>query len=210
VIGAASSRLLADEFKAWLPSVIKHLIGWAVRSVPEDKRERYAEEWQSHIDETPGEIGKLIVGLGLLPAAWKLSRISPKPRARQIEEIVTALRYLERWKRRTLIVQLVMLPAAQERPRILPEKYDQQTVSEVSDLISRIAVEQPNCEPFVKEWAAAIEKAWAEGFQRGYRESAAERGERVNPSDLAVAIAIAKAKAEDRLRGIVNQIKGKG
>jgi hypothetical protein len=80
LIAAASSKLVADEFKAWLPSVINHLIGWAIRSLPEDKRERYAEEWQSDIDETPGEIGKLIVGLGLLPAAWKLSRIAPSPR----------------------------------------------------------------------------------------------------------------------------------
>jgi hypothetical protein len=190
VIAAASSKLAADEFKAWLPSVIKHLIGWAIRSLPDDKRERYAEEWQSHIDETPGEIGKLIVGLGLLPAAWKLSRIIPrKPRARQSEEIVAAVRDQERWARKNFIVRAVTMRAARERRRILQERLDQQTLWEMNDLVRRIAVEEPNCEPFIKEWAAAVDKAAAEGFEEGYRSVAAARGQTVNPSDMAAAIA---------------------
>jgi hypothetical protein len=189
VIATASSKLVADEFKAWLPSVIKHLIGWAIRSLPDDKRERYAEEWQSHIDETPGEIGKLIVGLGLLPAAWKLSRISRKPRARQSEEIVAAMRDHARWARKNFIVRAVTMRTARERQRILKEKPDQQTLWEMNDLIRRIAVEEPNCEPFVKEWAAALDKAAAEGFEEGYRSVVAARGQTFNPSDMAAAIA---------------------
>jgi hypothetical protein len=90
IIGAAGSKLVADEFKAWLPTMINHLIRWAVSLLPEDKRERYAEEWQREIDETPGEIGKLIFGFGLLLAGWRLSRILSKPTVHEIDEIRNA------------------------------------------------------------------------------------------------------------------------
>ena len=88
VIGAAASKLMADEFKAWLPTVINHLIGWATSLLPENQREDYAEEWRSDIDRTPGEIGKLIFALDLLRAAWKLSRIASKTTARENDEIL--------------------------------------------------------------------------------------------------------------------------
>src|SRR5258708_685090 len=115
VLGAAFSKQAADEFKAWTPRLLAAVVQCAIRRLPEDQRERYAEEWRSHIDETPGEIGKLIVGLGLLPAARKLSRISPNPRLHQIEEIVTAMRDAVRWTKQDYIVQVATLPAAQER-----------------------------------------------------------------------------------------------
>jgi hypothetical protein len=86
LIGAASSKLVADEFKAWQPTVINRLIGWGISLLPEDQREHYAEEWRSDIDSTPGEIGKLIFALDLVRGAWRLSRMSPEPTAREIDE----------------------------------------------------------------------------------------------------------------------------
>jgi hypothetical protein len=75
VLGAAVSRQLTDEFKAWTPRIIEWLIGCAVLKLPEDQRERFGEEWRSHINETPGEIGKLSNALSLLSAPRKM----PKP-----------------------------------------------------------------------------------------------------------------------------------
>jgi phage terminase Nu1 subunit (DNA packaging protein) len=60
ILAAAAARLLADEFKAWAPWIIERLIRRAVRELPQNLRERYEEEWQSHVDEIPGDIGKVI------------------------------------------------------------------------------------------------------------------------------------------------------
>jgi hypothetical protein len=197
VLAAAFSKQAADEFKAWTPRLIAAVVQCAVRRLHEDQRDRYAEEWRSHIDETPGEIGKLVVGLGLLWAAWKLSRTLPKPRARQIEEIVTAIRAAERWRRQKYIVRLVTLRAASKRLRFLQEVLqDQQTQIEMMRAVLRIAAEEPG-DPFMQKWAAV----WEEGFEKGYRASAA--GRNAQPSDLASAIANARA----RRRGVANRIK---
>jgi hypothetical protein len=53
ILVTAISRQLADEFKAWTPWLIGHIIRRAVCQLPENERERFAEEWQSHVDD-PG------------------------------------------------------------------------------------------------------------------------------------------------------------
>ena len=73
IVGAAVSRQITDEFKAWQPSVVRYLINYAVQLLHQDQRERFAEEWSSHVNEVPGEIGKLVVAFGFLQAAWKMS-----------------------------------------------------------------------------------------------------------------------------------------
>src|SRR5258707_7526494 len=73
VLGAAATKLIVDEVKAWIPWVIKHLIHCAVRLLPEERRERFSEEWQSHVEEIPGDLGKLVVAIGFLSASWKMS-----------------------------------------------------------------------------------------------------------------------------------------
>jgi len=40
--------------------------------LPENQRARYTEEWKSHVDQIPGEIGKLIDAFGFLAASWKM------------------------------------------------------------------------------------------------------------------------------------------
>jgi lipopolysaccharide/colanic/teichoic acid biosynthesis glycosyltransferase len=73
IIGAAASTQLSDEFKAWSPWVVRKVIQHAVRKLPENKRERFAEEWQAHVNEIPGDIGKLLAAFGFLSASRKLS-----------------------------------------------------------------------------------------------------------------------------------------
>jgi hypothetical protein len=69
MIAAAVSRQLADEFKAWIPWITKHLVRRAVRKLPEDQRSRYEEEWSSYLVEVPGELGKLVAALGFAQAS---------------------------------------------------------------------------------------------------------------------------------------------
>jgi DNA-binding NtrC family response regulator len=72
LLGACGSRLLADEFKAWVPSVVDRIISFAVRRAPQHLRERLAEEWRGHVNDTPGDLGKLVVASGFIWASGKL------------------------------------------------------------------------------------------------------------------------------------------
>jgi hypothetical protein len=77
IFAAVLSRQLTDEFKAWTPWIIKHLVSRAVRRLAEEERNRCEEEWLSHVNELPGEIGKIMAALGFLYAAQEMSsRIS--------------------------------------------------------------------------------------------------------------------------------------
>jgi len=73
IFTAACSRQMADEFKAWTPWMIGRLIAFAVRLLPEDRRDRYGEEWSSYAAEIPGEIGKIITVLNFSLAALRIS-----------------------------------------------------------------------------------------------------------------------------------------
>jgi hypothetical protein len=73
IFGAAISRQLTDEFEAWTPWLVNYLIQRALRQLPENQRKRREEEWLSHVDEIPGEVGKLIDALDFLRASWKIS-----------------------------------------------------------------------------------------------------------------------------------------
>jgi hypothetical protein len=75
ILIAAFSRQLADEFKAWTPWLVRKLIAHAVRRLPVDRRERYGEEWSSHVEEIPGEIGKILVTLSLFWAAIRIGHM---------------------------------------------------------------------------------------------------------------------------------------
>lgn len=72
VLTAALSRTVAEEIEAWSPSIIRSLIKLAVGRLPESQRERFDEEWQSHVSEVPGRVAKLLVAAGFLIAARKM------------------------------------------------------------------------------------------------------------------------------------------
>jgi hypothetical protein len=67
------SRQLVDEFKAWTPWMISSLVAFAVRRLPKDRQERYCEEWQSHVAEIPGEVGKIFTALSFSIAAFRMN-----------------------------------------------------------------------------------------------------------------------------------------
>jgi len=76
VLGAAVSRLLADEAKAWTPRAVKTLIRVAVARLPEAQRSRRDEEWQSHVNDTPGDLSKLITAVGFIIASRRIRDFS--------------------------------------------------------------------------------------------------------------------------------------
>jgi hypothetical protein len=84
------SSLVADEFKAWLPWITGRVIRRAVRSLPADQRQRYSEEWDSHLDEVPGAFAKLFFAFGLLWAGWKMSRMSTGQTSQLPEKLKSA------------------------------------------------------------------------------------------------------------------------
>lgn len=73
VLTAALSRTVAQEIEAWCPSITRSLTKLAVGRLPEGQRERFDEEWQSHVSEVPGKIGKIVVALGFLFAAHNMA-----------------------------------------------------------------------------------------------------------------------------------------
>jgi hypothetical protein len=82
ILAAALSNQIADEFKAWTPWLTRRLIELWVSKLPrgiedrdgENLRDRYREEWTRLIDDTPGQIGKLVEAASLFKAARHLKR----------------------------------------------------------------------------------------------------------------------------------------
>jgi division/cell wall cluster transcriptional repressor MraZ len=70
VLTSAIARLLADEFKAWSPKLTGFVVRFAVGRLPKQQRERYSEEWSAHINDIPGEVGKLCAATGFVWASW--------------------------------------------------------------------------------------------------------------------------------------------
>ena len=62
--------VLATELVSWSPIWAAWLVVAAVRRLPPEMRERMSEEWQGHVDRTPGALGKLYVAQGFMRAAF--------------------------------------------------------------------------------------------------------------------------------------------
>jgi hypothetical protein len=72
VVAAAVSKVLAEELKAWTPKITRKLVALAVARLAEQQRERFSEEWSSHVAEFPGDIAKIISASGLLWAGFRI------------------------------------------------------------------------------------------------------------------------------------------
>ena|ERR1017187_10151969 len=68
---AACAGVLVEEVKSLLPWLSTRALRVAVRLLPSDAKERYAEEWASHLLEVPSPISKLIFALYLMPTGLK-------------------------------------------------------------------------------------------------------------------------------------------
>ena len=68
-----------------VPSLTRQLLDLATKRLPEDQRERFAEEWQSHINEVSGDLRKIVFALGCVSAAQNMTlrRVRFAPRGEQ-------------------------------------------------------------------------------------------------------------------------------
>jgi len=85
-IATIIATLFAGEIKAWLPWMTKRVIALAVRILPRDQRERYNEEWLSFIDETPGDIAKLLTVTGFVFAGLVIRLQTPAQAPIEVNE----------------------------------------------------------------------------------------------------------------------------
>ncbi len=77
ILASTVSKVAADEVKAWTPWIASRLTTFAVRRLPEHCRDRYREEWASHLEDIPGNVGKLWVAIGFYTAARKIAAADP-------------------------------------------------------------------------------------------------------------------------------------
>ncbi|MGO7531689.1 sugar transferase [Rhizobium leguminosarum] len=73
VLGSAFSKILAEEFKAWRPNIVHRLVAVAASLLSDVDRDRYREEWSAHVEEVPGDLGKVFSAIGFLWAAARMS-----------------------------------------------------------------------------------------------------------------------------------------
>lgn len=70
ILAATISQQLVDEFKAWTPWLTRKLVMIAAHIAPTSAKERCAEEWLSHLEEIPGQIGKILAAIGFIGAGF--------------------------------------------------------------------------------------------------------------------------------------------
>lgn len=84
ILLATMSRLTSDELRAWCPRWTALLLEYALATLPVARRDRYNEEWASHIAEMPGELSRLAAAVGFVFAARKIVRLARHMTLRQI------------------------------------------------------------------------------------------------------------------------------
>jgi hypothetical protein len=72
---ALGPSFLGDELKVWMPWFTKRLLHIAIRRLPEAQRERFSEEWASHINEVRGETRKAAFALGCIFAGLQIASL---------------------------------------------------------------------------------------------------------------------------------------
>jgi hypothetical protein len=103
VVTAVLVKLIGDEAKAWLPKIVERLVRRAIKKLPDVEQERFDEEWRADLDETPGDLGKLLIALGFQFAAWRMhvEMHTPVERLREIAVKVKRTLFETVWGRRS-------------------------------------------------------------------------------------------------------------
>jgi pilus assembly protein CpaE len=72
-LAAVLNRLSGGALHAWIPWFTRRLLEIAAIRSPYDQRERLAEEWESHINEVSGDLGKIVFAYGCVSAAHQIA-----------------------------------------------------------------------------------------------------------------------------------------
>ena len=85
MLAAVLNGLSGGALQAWIPRFTGRLLEIAAIRLPYDQRERFAEEWASHINEVSGDFGKIAFAWGCVSAAQQIEfrRVRFAPRAEQ-------------------------------------------------------------------------------------------------------------------------------
>ncbi len=75
VLSSFASKLAANEAQGWIPRLAERVLIRAVQKLPDEHRERYAEEWRAHMRELPGCLAGLAFAIGLLSAASRIANL---------------------------------------------------------------------------------------------------------------------------------------
>ena len=65
--------LFADRLRAWILWFTQALLALAVERLPDAQRERFAEEWASHVNDISTDIGKVLFARGCVSAAREIA-----------------------------------------------------------------------------------------------------------------------------------------
>ena len=72
IVDSILARILADEVRDCVPLASRWLISRAVNRLPERHRERFSEEWSSHVEATPGTISTIFACAGFVVASRRM------------------------------------------------------------------------------------------------------------------------------------------
>jgi hypothetical protein len=76
LLTATFAKLLADEYKAWAPTLVEAILHLAVVILPPAKRERCAEEWRGRVGDVPGDLSKTTMACGFVLAAIRIDGLA--------------------------------------------------------------------------------------------------------------------------------------
>jgi lipopolysaccharide/colanic/teichoic acid biosynthesis glycosyltransferase len=88
---AIAARLVASDIEASLPQLTERLIDRAVRRLPHEQRDRFAEEWRSHVNETPGGLRKLATACGFQAASRTIAAASRHGTVQPVQDAVRSM-----------------------------------------------------------------------------------------------------------------------
>jgi len=75
ILTAVLNLLFADKLEPWIAWFTTALLDLAVQRLPKSQRERFAEEWASHLNDISGDIGKVLFARGCVSAAHEMASL---------------------------------------------------------------------------------------------------------------------------------------
>jgi hypothetical protein len=87
ILVGVGSKIVADEIKAWCPTITARIVRSAAQRLFPDQRERYVEEWTSDLAQVPGSVSKVLFALDLHRAAFGINLNLRRSRRLQVQKM---------------------------------------------------------------------------------------------------------------------------
>jgi uncharacterized protein involved in exopolysaccharide biosynthesis len=149
IIAAVLTRFFVDKLNIWMRCLTKRLLRIAIEHLPEAQRERFSEEWASHINEVTGEISKIAVALGCISAAQQMAS-SSKPDEPVLTPILMREGAMGYWFKQILVPVLVATLGAY-LTYLVADHYFAKYTSQSTILVEAQMVPESMVQPVVSE-----------------------------------------------------------